>query len=568
MGTVLLILSVVAVATALGSDSMVKVNKDSVLRIELNTQLKDYAPIEIDPFSQILGLPPRSLGINEVLAAIERAKTDDRIKGISIEGAAMSGGISQLCAIRAAILDFKSSGKPVFAYADTYGQKEYFLSSVADSLFVSPVGKVDVKGLSTELLFFKDFQDKYGVKMEIIRHGKYKSAVEPFIANKMSESNRIQMKALLNSLWFDMSDAISVSRDISIESINKIADDLLGRTSELSLENSLVDGVLYIDEYKEKIKNSFGIEKYESTELIAYIQANNRFELDTDTERAKIAVIYAQGEIVYGEGDEESIGQGMMVKAIDGAAKNDAVKAIVLRVNSPGGSALASDLIWRALEEAKKKKPLVVSMGNYAASGGYYISCNADQIFAESTTITGSIGVFGMLPNASQFINKIGIHSEKISTNKNPSYSPFSSLDPEFYEVTKEGVVEVYRTFVSKVAKGRSMSYNAVHELAQGRVWSGKQALNNGLIDAIGGLDSAISSAASIAEIEDYKIENYPNYDKDVRGYFQNMPFMNLKEDLMKEWLGDSNFILFKQLNSIKKKQGIQMGMPYILDIK
>jgi protease-4 len=392
--------------------------------------------------------------------------------------------------------------------------------------------------------------------------------VEPFIANKMSESNRIQIKELLGSLWFDIVSAISLSRDVSIDEINKIADGLLGRTSELSLKNKLVDAVLYKDEYKERLKNIISVEKYKITELIDYIQSNRSFDFDTSIDANKIAVIYAQGNIIYGEGDEESIGQGMMVKAINKAVKNNAVKAIVLRVNSPGGSALASDLIWRALEIAKKQKPLVVSMGSYAASGGYYISCNADSIFAESTTITGSIGVFGILPNASEFTNKIGIYSEKVSTNSSPSYSPFSKLDPKFYEVTKEGVDQVYKTFVSKVAEGRGMTYDEVHLLAQGRVWSGKQALKNGLIDAVGGLDKAILSAALLAEIDEYKIENYPNYENDIRDSFRNMPFMNLKEDLMKEWLGDTNFILFNQLNTLKSVEGIQLGLPYVLSIK
>lgn len=568
LGVFWLIVLVMIISAAVGGDSVVQVKENSLLKIELNVPLKDYAPIEMDPLSMILGLPAKYVGLNEIIAAIGKAKFDDRIEGISIEGTLMSGGISQISAVRMAILDFKSSGKPVFAYADAYGQKEYYLSSVADSVFVSPLGQVEVKGLAAELLFFKDFQDKYGVKMDVIRHGKYKSAVEPFIANEMSESNRTQTKELLNSLWFDIVDAISISRDISVESINTVANGLLGRTAQLALENSLIDGVIYKDEYKEKIKAIVGIEKYKTTSLMDYIQSDMTFDFEENEDEAKIAVIYAQGEIIYGTGDEEKIGQGMMVKAINKAANNDAVKAIVLRVNSPGGSSLASDLIWRALEMAKKKKPLVVSMGDYAASGGYYIACNADRIFAESSTITGSIGVFGILPNASEFTNRIGIHSERVSTNTSPSYSPFSKLDPRFYDVTKEGVDAIYRAFVTKVSDGRGMSYDEVHELAQGRVWSGKQAKKNGLIDAIGGLESAILSAASLAEIEGYSIVNYPDYEKDIRESFRNMSFMNLKEDLMKEWLGDSNFTLFKQLNSIKNKEGIQMGMPYVLNIQ
>tara|TARA_B100000809_G_scaffold43630_1_gene37843 strand:- start:7617 stop:9368 length:1752 start_codon:yes stop_codon:yes gene_type:complete len=564
----LLFVTIVIIAFSIGDDLEVEVGDTSILKIELKTAIKDYAPLEIDPFSDLLGLAPKYVGLNKVIESIGKAKNDARIKGISIEAIALNGGISQLNAIRNAIADFKTSGKFVMAYSDAYGQKEYFLSSIADSVFVSPVGQIDFKGLSSEILFFKDFQDKYGVKMEVIRHGKYKSAVEPFLENKMSTSNRTQMKELLGSLWFDITDAISISRDIPIKELNKIADGLLGRTARLSVLNNLVDGAIYKDEYKLKLKSLVNGDKYVSLDLLDYIKSNVIFDFEQDKKTDKIAVVYAQGNIIYGEGDEESIGHGMMVKAIEKAKNDKSVKAIVLRVNSPGGSALASDLIWRALELAKKDKPLVVSMGNYAASGGYYISCNADRVFAESTTITGSIGVFGMLPNASELASRMGIYSEKVSTNISPSYSPFLKLDPAFYEVTKEGVDVVYKTFVSKVAKGRNMSFEAVHELAQGRVWSGKQALENGLIDAVGGLDSAIASARDLAEIEEYKIKNYPDYNNDIRESFQNMPFINIKENLMKEWMGDASFILFKQLNNLKNVEGVQMGMPYILDIK
>lgn len=563
----LIFLLIVLFTSVLSEDSIAKVQEESLLRIELSTELKDYAPLQIDPFSEVLGLPAKYIDLNEIIRAIESAASDDRIKGITIECTDISAGISQLGVIREAILKFKSSGKPVFAYSDSYEQKEYFLSSVADSLFVSPSGQVDLRGLSSEVLFFKDFQDKYGLKMEVIRHGKYKGAVEPFIANKMSESNRVQIKELLNSMWSSISNLISVSRGVSNVDINLIADNLLGRTAHSSLENSLVDGVLYIDEYQRKIEKTTSIEKYNTTELLSYIKLMRTFDINKDDKKSKIAVIYAQGDIIYGEGDEDKIGQGMMVKAIDRAANNKSVKAIVLRVNSPGGSALASDLIWRSLEMAKKKKPLVVSMGNYAASGGYYIACNADRIFAEPTTVTGSIGVFGILPNVSDFANEIGIHSEKVSTNKSPTYSPFAKLDSEFREVTKQGIDQVYTTFVTKVAQGRGMSYDAVDNLAQGRVWSGKQAQINGLVDNIGGLDAAIASAASLVEIDNYEIENYPNYDKDIRDSFKNMSFSNLKEYVLKEWLGDSSFNLFEQLNSIKHKEGIQMALPYALEI-
>jgi protease-4 len=552
---------------SVGRNNKTQVEKNSFLKLELNSAIKDYAPLEIDALAQLFGFPPKNVGLNEILAAIGSAKYDDRIQGISIEGLGPNAGISQLSAIRNAIVEFKKSGKPVFAYSDSFSQKQYYVSSVADSVFVSPVGQVEVKGLSSELLFFKDFQDKYGVKMEVIRHGKYKSAVEPFIANKMSESNRIQIKELLSSLWSDIVSEISLSRGISVTEINTVADGLLGRTANMSLHNSLIDGVVYKDEYKKKIESILGVDNYKTTSLMNYIMSENNFDFEEGNEDSKIAVIYAQGEIIYGEGNEDKIGQRMMVKAIERAIRNKEVKALVLRINSPGGSALASDLIWRALEVAKNKKPLVVSMGDYAASGGYYIACNADKIYAESTTITGSIGVFGMLPNASVLASRLGVYSERVSTNNSPSYSPFMKLDPEFYQVTKEGVDMVYKTFVSRVAEGRGVSYESINALAQGRVWSGRQALKNGLIDAVGSLEDAIDAAAEMAELNRYEIENYPNYEKDIRDSFRGMSFLKIEENLIQEWFGNRNYILFKQLNSLKNKEGIQMRMPYVLDI-
>ena len=345
-------------------------------------------------------------GLNTLLEAIENAKNDEKISGISIETKSLQGGISQLTAIRSALEDFKTSGKFVMAYADAYGQKEYYLSSVADSLFLSPIGQIDFKGLASEILFFKDFQDNYGVKMEVIRHGKYKSAVEPFLENKMSKANRMQIQSLLQSLWATLVQDISLSRGLSLEVLNEIADLSKGRAADMAVENKLADAALYRDAYDEKLKALAQTETLNSLNLMDYIQSRSGRVFNPATER--IAVVYAQGDIQYGKGDENYIGQELMVKALEQACNDEKVKAVVLRVNSPGGSALASDLIWRAMELTKAEKPLVVSMGDLAASGGYYIACNADKIVAEPTTITGSIGVFGMLPNVSQLTDKMG----------------------------------------------------------------------------------------------------------------------------------------------------------------
>jgi protease-4 len=541
------------------------VSPHSVLKIELNTQLRDHVSEELDPFDEWLGKSNEITGLNSVLGAIESAKFDDNIEGISLETTYLNAGVSQLKAIRKGIESFKESGKFVYAYGDVYSQKNYYLCSVADSIFINPEGSLEFQGLSSESLFFKDFQDKFGVKMEVVRHGKYKSAVEPFLENEMSAENRTQIKELLVSLWNDISSDIGFSRDISKEILNNIADNLKARTPFLAKENNLLDGIIYKDEYKDRIKELLDGD-YDSVSLLDYIKLNNYVFGDYSSE--KIAVIYAQGEIVYGKGDENNIGNELLVKAIEKVKKDKKIKAVVLRVNSPGGSALASDIIWRALGLLKKEKPLVVSMGNLAASGGYYIACNADKIIAEPTTITGSIGVFGLLPNVNKFTENIGIHSERVATNKGAYYSAFEPVNEKFYKVTQEGVDLVYKTFVSKVAKGRNMTFEAVHELAQGRVWSGSQALYNGLVDELGGLDVAIENAAIMADIEDFRIVNYPNYSKDIRESLKNIPFLSLKEDVLEDYLGDENFSLFTKINSMKNNKGIQTRLPYILDIK
>lgn len=548
-----------------GGNTYETIAPNSVLKIKLNTQIKDYAPYSVDFFSELLGKNDELLGLNSIIEAIEDAKYDDNIMGISIQLNKLNAGVSHISAIRKTINDFKESGKFVMAYGDVYGQKEYYLSSVADSVFVSPVGQVEFKGLSSEVLFFKDFQDQYGVKMEVIRHGKYKSAVEPFLENGMSTSNRNQMEELLNSLWSDMIADVSDTRKVSVEKLNNIADDLKGRTAEMAVENGLVDAFIYEDVYSEKLKNLIGNNELNTISLSNYIQSGKGVVFSTATN--EISVIYAQGDIIYGKGDENHIGQGMIIKELDKARENSDVKAVVLRVNSPGGSALASDLIWRSIERLKKEKPVVVSMGNLAASGGYYISCNANKIIAESTTITGSIGVFGMLPNVSKLTKKMGIHSEVVATNKSASYSVFNPINSSFYEVTKEGVDVVYKTFVNKVAKGRGMTFEQVHNLAQGRVWSGKQALENGLVDALGGLEDAIQSAALLADVTDYKTSNYPSYNKDMEEMLKNIPFISTKNGLLKEWVGNENFMLFQNINNLRTVKGIQARLPFVLDI-
>ncbi len=418
-----------------------------------------------------------------LLNAIDNAKYDDHILGISIESLIIQGGVGQIQEIRDKLFEFKESGKFITAYADVFEQKNLYLSTVADSVYVNPVGMIDFRGLSGEVLFFKDFQEKYGLKMEVIRHGKYKSAVEPFLANEMSEANREQTEAFLNSIWSEMVEDIKESRNIESSEINHIADELMARTPDLAIENKMITGKLYKDEYVKVLKKLGGLEeesKLYSVSLKNYINSGKGRIINSASD--KIAVIYAQGDIMYGKGDENYIGPELIIESLKKARKATDIKAIVLRVNSPGGSALASDIIWREIEITKQDKPVVVSMGNLAASGGYYISCNADKIVADPTTITGSIGVFGMVPNISEFADRIGINAEQVGTNKRSlDYSLFEPMTDDFYAVTKEGIESVYSTFVTKVAEGRNMTFEEVDKIAQGRVWTGKQALENGL---------------------------------------------------------------------------------------
>ncbi len=513
-------------------------------------------------------------GLIDVLNAIENAKTDDKIKGISLLNVQSNLGLAQTKALRDKLNEFKGSGKFVVSYSNYYTQGQYYLGSVADTVYVNPVGEVEFKGLSSEILFFKDFQEKYGIKMEVIRHGKYKSAVEPFLENKMSDENRLQMQELLNSAWETIVQDIAVSRKISVDSLNAIADQLAARTPQLALNKKLVDKVVYEDEFHNGIKKAIGVkyeEDYNTVDIKDYA-ANVAIAIKSKKEKNKIAIIYAQGEIRDGEGDVRTIGEGYVKQSLQDAVKDENVKAIVLRVDSPGGSALASDIIWREIQLTKKHKPVIVSMGNYAASGGYYISCNADRIFAESTTITGSIGVFGAVPNFTEFVNSIGIHSDVVTTHKNSAnYSPFQPMDETLKAVLTESVENIYTVFLQRVAQGRKMTIEQVNEVAQGRVWTGTDAKRLGLVDEIGGLQEAINYAAKLAQTETYKTINFPVFEKTTQEFFDDLnPFMTAKakESMIKEEIGEENYQLLQRVKNLQTKSGVQAMMPYEIIIR
>ena len=559
-------------AIAGNGEDTVSVKKNSVIELDLSKVSLDYAGKT--NYKDFNYFEAQHDGVTDILNAIEAAKTDDKIKGISILNNQSQLGLAQSKSVRDKLEEFKKSGKFVYAYANYFTQSEYYLNSVANQIYLNPVGEVDFKGLSSEILYMKELQEKSGVKMEVIRHGKYKSAVEPFLAQEMSLENREQMTVLLNSVWSTIVSDISKSRKLTVAQLNAIANSLGARTPELALANKLVDKIAYEDEYHDAIRAKLKLGKKEKYDFVSITDYAKKVASTVEdySKNDIIAVIYAQGEIAGGEGDVNLIGEGSINRSLKEAREDDDVKAIVLRVDSPGGSAFTSELIWREIEITKKVKPVVVSMGNYAASGGYYIAANADRIFAEPNTITGSIGVFGMLPNMNELGKNIGINAEQVKTHDNASgYSIFEPIEDNFKGYVLESIERTYATFLKRVADGRKMRTTQVDAIAQGRVWTGIDAHKLGLVDEIGGLDSAIKYAAKLGKTSLYRTENYPEYEKnfeDLLANFTGIAMFKTKEQLLKEQLGEEGFQMLEQIKRVKSRKGIQAIMPYEISIK
>lgn len=553
------------------SEETVTVKSNSVLDLKLDFQLNDYAGKTT--FKELPALDENEKnGLFNIIDAIHYAAADDKIKGISIDNNFIAAGMAQTQALRDALIKFKESGKFITAYADIYTQKDYYLSSVADTVFINPVGGFEFKGLSTERMYYKDFEDKSGLKMEVVKLGKYKSAVEPYLLDKMSPENREQISIYLNSIWNTMKTEIGASRQLSPEQLNTIADNLLARNPKMALASKLVDKIAYYDEYIASLKQHIGVaddKKLNTVTIEDYAEyAAPKLRLKNKSKN-RIAVIYAEGEIIYGEGSKGKVGQGVMNKAIKKAREDDKVKAIVLRVNSPGGSALSSELIWREIELTKKVKPVIVSMGNVAASGGYYIACNADKIIAESTTITGSIGVFGVLPNAKGLADKIGINAEQVVTNKNAlTYSFLEPLSENQRQYFMDGIHDVYDLFTQRVADGRGMTQDRVKELGEGRVYTGEDALKIGLVDEIGGLDVALQHAAEAANIEDYRTREYPVYEMDIDDLLKGFGLVKSEETILREQFGDEAYHVLKDIKAMSERKGVQLLTVFPTEIK
>ena len=548
----------------------VVVAENSILEMSLAEPIRDYAgKDETDPFA---GLWDEETGLDEILHTIRVAAKDSKIKGISMTTGFLQSGMAQAKEIRDALSEFKSEGKFIYAHSDFLTQKDYYLSSIADKVYLNPVGALDFKGLSAEVLYFKELQEKTGIKMEVVRHGKFKSAVEPFLSDTMSPESRLQIQELISSIWGVMLDEISSSRNISTSDLNQIADTLGGRTPELAVDAGLIDGALHFDEYENMLREEVGISKEDDIKYVSfrdYRKNSSSKKLRKGSD--KVGVIYAQGEIYYGEGGKDYIGQGIIVNALQKAVKNDKIKAIVLRVNSPGGSSLVSDIIWREVELAKKVKPVVVSFGNIAASGGYYIGVGGDKIFAEPTTVTGSIGVFATIPNINQLADKIGVNAEQLGTNKNSvDYSVFEPMSDSFQQVLQEGVDEAYQIFLQRVANGRHMTLAQVDSLAQGRVWSGVDAKANGLVDELGSLDDAIDAAAELAGLTSFGIRKYPKYKSEFERFMEDLGGAKaaIGNWAIKEQLGTEAYGILKEFKTISEQKGIQAKLPFSLNIK
>ncbi len=563
---IVMILLIIGFVAIISSEDEVKLKENSILKIDLaNTSVVERS--SENPFDglSLSGDVASTIELKQVLDNIEKAKNDNKIKAIYINTSFVNAGLSQIEEIRNKLVEFKSCGKPIIAYSEVYSQSGYYFSSVADKIYLNPEGIVELNGLSAGIMFYKGLLEKLDIEVQIIRHGKFKSAVEPFMLDKMSDANREQMQLLLNSFADNLFDSIASQRGMTLSDIHNHANNLSLENAKSCLDLHYVDALLYQDQVDDSL---LVISKSEKLNFISLNKYSNVKVEKKEISRNKIAIIYATGEINSGEGDEKSIGSETTAKAIKTAREDKNVKAIVLRVNSPGGSALASDVIWRETVLAKEEKPLIVSMGDYAASGGYYIACAADSIVANPTTLTGSIGVFGMIPNLQKlYKNKLGISIDTVNTNKHADMGMNRALTKFEEDKIQKSVVDIYTTFITHVGEGRNMSTAAVDEIGQGRVWTGYDAKDIGLIDTYGGLEKAIEIAVYLAEIEDYRIISLPKK-KD--------PFAELAlkfggetsiSDLVMLKLGLKTE-LTNPIENLLKRDKIQARIPFIMELK
>ncbi|MCD4731744.1 MAG: signal peptide peptidase SppA [Bacteroidales bacterium] len=547
----------------------IQISDDSILHLKLDYEIEDRS--SNDPFNYFYGFDSfrGNPGLNEITKNIEKATDDDRIHGIYLDLLDVPSGLATINEIRNVIVSFKESGKFVYVYGDILSQKAYYLATVADKIYLNPEGMLEFKGFYSEIVFIKGLLEKLEIDPQIIRHGKYKSAVEPLILDKMSEANREQTSAFVQSLWDETIANISNDRNISKDKLNDIANKLEAFRAENALEFNLIDSVIYYDEFLNILATHIETDHINSDNLLT-ISAYDKIKARVPKKkrsRDKVAIVYASGDISQGEGSDNTIGADKIARALRQARLDNSIKAVVLRVNSPGGDGLASDIILREANLIKAEKPIVVSMGNLAASGGYYIACGADKIVANANTITGSIGVFGLIPNFQQFFNnKLGVTFDNVKTNDNADFVQVTKPLSEFqYQLIEQEVDKFYNTFINHVAKGRNMTIEQVDEIAQGRVWSGADALKLGLVDELGDLNAAIELAAQLANIEDYRVIEKPEQKDPFEKIISELLSETRQSNLEKE-LGKGYYYL-KEFKEVYEMKGIQARMPFSIQI-
>lgn len=548
----------------------VVVENPSVLKMSLSYDINDRTEsLPINFIWDLSSLNPKP-GLKQILDNIEKAGRDERIKGIYLDMTDMPSGMATIQEIRNALQNFKNSGKFIYAYGNIYTQKAYYMASVADKVFLNPEGFIELRGFQGEVTFIKGLLDKLGIEAQVVRHGQYKSAVEPLIMDQMSDANREQTRAFISSMWEDVATEMATNRHIDLAKVNQIADLLKAQHPDDALQLGIVDSLIYMDQFLGMIADEIGVDAVKTSNLISIYKYDRVYVKKDDGRRSrnKIAVIFAEGDIVQGEGPQDMIGSERISRAIRNVRLDGSYKALVLRVNSPGGDGIASDIILREMKLTGDSMPVVVSMGNYAASGGYYISCSADKIVAQPTTITGSIGVFGVIPNFKEFFNeKLGITFDGVGTNQNSDYISVTKPLSDFQRnVLQTEIERFYTTFIKHVADGRGMTTDEVDAIGQGRVWSGTDALEIGLVDQLGGLDDAIQLAAELAGIEEYRTVDLPEVKEPIEQLMENLMGETTRTRLLKQELGEF-YKLYQYVDFVKASSGIQTRLPFYIRI-
>ena len=563
-----IVLFIISMVTLFGimsaSDTETIVKKNSVMMLDLNGTLVERT--QEDPLgilSQLFGDESNTYGLDDILSSIQKAKENENIKGIYLQASSLGTSYASLQEIRNALLDFKESGKFVIAYADSYTQGLYYLSSAADKVLLNPKGMIEWRGIASAPLFYKDLLQKIGVEMQVFKVGTYKSAVEPFIATEMSPANREQVTAFITSIWGQVTEGVSASRNIPVDSLNVYADRMLMfYPSEESVKCGLADTLIYRNDVRNYLKKLVEIDEDDNLPIVGLSDMMNvKKNVPKDKSGNIVAVYYASGEITdypSSATSEDGIVGSKVIRDLRKLKDDTDVKAVVLRVNSPGGSAFASEQIWHAVKELKTKKPVIVSMGDYAASGGYYISCIADTIVAEPTTLTGSIGIFGIIPNVKGLTDKIGLSYDVVKTNK---YADFGNIMRPFNEdersLLQMMITEGYDTFISRCAEGRHMTKEAIEKIAEGRVWTGETAKKLGLIDELGGIDKAL----------DIAVVSYPAKQDFFSSLLDTKPTNYVESQLLKSKLGEF-YQQFGLLKNLQEQSMIQARIPFELNIK